>query len=98
MFFLCLEELATSATKLYYFILVITVAPVIPAGVHGQITARLNTAVEQVLTTPRGLLPHEVTASALVKVDMQGVVQDQGTTNFPVNVDGERAMETRLNT
>ncbi|CAH0599494.1 unnamed protein product [Chrysodeixis includens] len=57
-------------------------------GNHGQITARLNTAVEQVLTTPRGLLPHEVTASSLVKVDMQGVVQDQGTTNFPVNVDG----------
>ncbi|XP_060809146.1 uncharacterized protein LOC106138603 [Amyelois transitella] len=57
-------------------------------GIAGQITARLNTAVEQVLTTPRGLLPHEVTASSLVKVDMQGVVQDQGTTNFPVNVDG----------
>ncbi|KAL0852727.1 hypothetical protein ABMA27_012556 [Loxostege sticticalis] len=57
-------------------------------GLSGQITARLNTAVEQVLTTPRGLLPHEVTASSLVKVDMQGVVQDQGTTNFPVNVEG----------
>ncbi|XP_050559361.1 uncharacterized protein LOC118278690 isoform X5 [Spodoptera frugiperda] len=57
-------------------------------GNHGQITARLNTAVESVLTTPRGLLPHEVTASSLVKVDMQGAVQDQGTTNFPVNVDG----------
>ncbi|KAM3958645.1 adducin 1-like protein hts isoform 2-T3 [Aphomia sociella] len=57
-------------------------------GITGQITARLNTAVEQVLTTPRGLLPHEVTASSLVKVDMQGVVQDQGTTNFPVNVEG----------
>ncbi|XP_063543582.1 protein hu-li tai shao isoform X4 [Cydia strobilella] len=57
-------------------------------GINGQITARLNTAVEQVLTTPRGLLPHEVTASSLVKVDMQGVVQDQGTTNFPVNVEG----------
>ncbi|XP_046975320.1 protein hu-li tai shao isoform X1 [Vanessa cardui] len=57
-------------------------------GISGQITARLNTAVEQVLTTPRGLLPHEVTASSLVKVDMQGVVQDQGTTNFPVNAEG----------
>lgn len=57
-------------------------------GNHGQITARLNTAVESVLTTPRGLLPHEVTASSLVKVDMQGAVQDQGTTNFPVNVEG----------
>ncbi|XP_041968734.1 protein hu-li tai shao isoform X2 [Aricia agestis] len=57
-------------------------------GYSGQITARLNTAVEQVLTTPRGLLPHEVTASSLVKVDMQGTVQDQGTTNFPVNVEG----------
>uniref|UniRef100_A0A2A4JHT7 Class II aldolase/adducin N-terminal domain-containing protein n=1 Tax=Heliothis virescens TaxID=7102 RepID=A0A2A4JHT7_HELVI len=58
------------------------------SGNHGQITARLNTAVESVLTTPRGLLPHEVTASSLVKVDMQGNVQDQGTTNFPVNVEG----------
>ncbi|CAH0757003.1 unnamed protein product [Diatraea saccharalis] len=57
-------------------------------GVSGLITARLNTAMEQVLTTPRGLLPHEVTASSLVKVDMQGQVQDQGTTNFPVNVEG----------
>ncbi|XP_052745646.1 protein hu-li tai shao isoform X2 [Bicyclus anynana] len=57
-------------------------------SISGQITARLNTAVEQVLTTPRGLLPHEVTASSLVKVDMQGAVQDQGTTNFPVNVEG----------
>ncbi|KAI8427190.1 hypothetical protein MSG28_014793, partial [Choristoneura fumiferana] len=57
-------------------------------GINGQITARLNTAVEQVLTTPRGLLPHEVTASALAKVDMQGAVQDQGTTNYPVDVDG----------
>ncbi|XP_032526051.2 protein hu-li tai shao isoform X7 [Danaus plexippus] len=58
------------------------------SGISGQITARLNTAVEQVLTTPRGLLPHEVTASSLVKLDMQGAVQDQGTTNFPVNVEG----------
>ncbi|XP_048485886.1 protein hu-li tai shao isoform X2 [Plutella xylostella] len=58
------------------------------SGVGSQITARLNTAVEQVLTTPRGLLPHEVTASSLVKVDMQGLVVDQGTTNFPVNVQG----------
>ncbi|CAH0403983.1 unnamed protein product [Chilo suppressalis] len=57
-------------------------------GINGQITGRLNTAVEQVLTTPRGLLPHEVTASSLVKVDMQGTVQDQGTTNLPVNVEG----------
>ncbi|XP_038220997.1 protein hu-li tai shao isoform X4 [Zerene cesonia] len=58
------------------------------SGFSGQITARLNTAVEQVLTTPRGILPHEVTASSLVKVDMQGTVVDQGTTNFPVNVEG----------
>ncbi|GBP55270.1 Protein hu-li tai shao [Eumeta japonica] len=57
-------------------------------GVSGQITARLNTAEESVLTTPRGLLPHEVTASSLVKVDMQGAVQEQGTTNFPINAAG----------
>lgn len=32
------------------------------------------------------MLFHEVTASSLIKVDMQGAVIEQGTTNFPVNV------------
>lgn len=34
------------------------------------------------------MLFHEVTASSLIKTDMQGNVLEQGTTNFPVNVAG----------
>lgn len=34
------------------------------------------------------MLYHEVTASSLVKVDMQGHVVESGTTNFGVNVPG----------
>lgn len=37
---------------------------------------------------PYGLLYNEVTASSLVKVDMQGNVIEPGTTNFSVNVGG----------
>ncbi|XP_057332570.1 protein hu-li tai shao isoform X14 [Microplitis mediator] len=55
-------------------------------GVGGQITARLNAAEEHFLVNPFGLLYHEVTASSLVKVDMQGQVVEQGTTNFGVHV------------
>lgn len=32
------------------------------------------------------MLFHEITASSLIKVDMQGTVIDQGTTNFGVNI------------
>ncbi|XP_053595573.1 protein hu-li tai shao isoform X8 [Microplitis demolitor] len=55
-------------------------------GVGGQITARLNADEEHFLVNPFGLLYHEVTASSLVKVDMQGQVVEQGTTNFGVHV------------
>ncbi|XP_034940527.1 protein hu-li tai shao isoform X8 [Chelonus insularis] len=57
-------------------------------GVGGQITARLNQDQEHFLVNPYGLLYHEVTASSLVKVDMQGQVVEQGTTNFGVHVAG----------
>ncbi|CAG9765000.1 unnamed protein product [Ceutorhynchus assimilis] len=50
------------------------------------ITARLNQEDEQFLVNPYGMLFHEVTASSLIKVDMQGAVLEQGTTNFSVNV------------
>ena len=57
-------------------------------GVGGQITARLNQDQEHFLVNPYGLLYHEVTASSLVKVDMQGAVVEQGTTNFGVQIAG----------
>ncbi|KAL6423675.1 hypothetical protein ACFW04_010288 [Cataglyphis niger] len=55
-------------------------------GVGGQITARLNQDQEHFLVNPYGLLYHEVTASSLIKVDMQGTIVEQGTTNFGVHV------------
>ncbi|XP_020286774.1 uncharacterized protein LOC109856188 isoform X1 [Pseudomyrmex gracilis] len=55
-------------------------------GVGGQITARLNQDQEHFLVNPYGLLYHEVTASSLIKVDMQGTVVEQGTTNFGVHI------------
>lgn len=54
-------------------------------GLGAQITARLNADQELFLVNPFGLLYHEVTASSLNKVDMQGTVVEQGTTNFGVN-------------
>ncbi|KAK0168731.1 hypothetical protein PV327_002503 [Microctonus hyperodae] len=55
-------------------------------GVGGLISARLNQDQEHFLVNPYGLLYHEVTASSLVKVDMQGQIVEQGTTNFGVHV------------
>lgn len=55
-------------------------------GVGGHITARLNQDQEHFLVNPYGLLYHEVTASSLIKVDMQGTIVEQGTTNFGVHV------------
>lgn len=49
----------------------------------------MNEDEEVFLTAPRGLLCHEVSASSLLKVDMQGTIIDSGTTNYPVNVTGE---------
>lgn len=50
-----------------------------------QVTARLNEDQELFLVNPSGLLSHEVTASSLNKVDMQGYVVQHGTTNFGIN-------------
>ncbi|KAG8235013.1 hypothetical protein J437_LFUL015676 [Ladona fulva] len=57
-------------------------------GIYNHITARLNQDQEHFLVNPFGVLYHEVTASSLVKVDMQGQAVEQGTTNFTVNVAG----------
>lgn len=50
--------------------------------------ARLSQKEEHFLVNAYGLLYNEVTASSLVKVDMQGNVIESGTTNFSVNVGG----------
>jgi len=50
--------------------------------------ARLNQDEEQFLVNPWGMLYHEVTASSLVKVDMQANTIEGGTTNFGVNREG----------
>ncbi|KAF5306067.1 hypothetical protein FQA39_LY09045 [Lamprigera yunnana] len=46
-------------------------------GVNSQITARLNQDEEHFLVNPFGVLFHEVTASSLIKVDMQASVIEQ---------------------
>jgi ribulose-5-phosphate 4-epimerase/fuculose-1-phosphate aldolase len=50
--------------------------------------ARLNQDQEHFLVNPFGMLYHEITASSLVKIDMQGSVVEQGTTNFGIDVAG----------
>ncbi|XP_014280325.1 protein hu-li tai shao isoform X6 [Halyomorpha halys] len=54
-------------------------------GIHNLITGRLAQDNEEFIVNPHGLMYHEVTASSLIKVDMQGNVIEQGTTNFTVN-------------
>lgn len=55
-------------------------------GCNTMVTARLNQDDEQFLVNPYGMLFHEITASSLIRVDMQGNVLEQGTTNFGVNI------------
>ncbi|XP_068236651.1 protein hu-li tai shao isoform X3 [Palaemon carinicauda] len=57
-------------------------------NIYNHVTARISQDTEHFLLNPFGLLYHEVTASSLVKVDMQGNIVDGGSTNFGVNVAG----------
>nr|XP_053630881.1 protein hu-li tai shao-like isoform X6 [Cherax quadricarinatus] len=57
-------------------------------NIYNHITARVSQDTEHFLLNPFGLLYHEITASSLVKVDMQGNVVETGSTNFGVNVAG----------
>ncbi|NXW92271.1 ADDA protein, partial [Alopecoenas beccarii] len=50
--------------------------------------ARVNSEQEHFLIVPFGLLYSEVTASSLVKVNLQGDVVDRGSTNLGVNQAG----------
>lgn len=52
-------------------------------GIYGHLTAR--TADHHILLNPFGILFHEVTASSLIKVSIDGTVVDTGSTNFGFN-------------
>ncbi|XP_055009612.1 alpha-adducin isoform X2 [Boleophthalmus pectinirostris] len=56
--------------------------------IYNHLTVRLNADQEQFLIVPFGLLYSEVTASSLVKLDLQGEIVDRGSTNLGVNKAG----------
>ncbi|NXS98811.1 ADDA protein, partial [Jacana jacana] len=56
--------------------------------IYNHITARVNSDQEHFLIVPFGLLYSEVTASSLVKINIQGDVVDRGSTNLGVNQAG----------
>jgi len=57
-------------------------------GIYNHVTVRVSQDQEHFLINPFGLLYHEVTASSLVKVDMQGGIVEAGSTNYGINVAG----------
>merc|ERR1719187_1265601 len=57
-------------------------------GIYNHVTARVSQDTEHFLLNPFGMLYSEVTASSLVKVNMQGDCVEEGTTNFGVNQAG----------
>ncbi|XP_060634019.2 alpha-adducin isoform X9 [Anolis sagrei] len=56
--------------------------------IYNHITVRVNSEQEHFLIVPFGLLYSEVTASSLVKINVQGDVIDRGSTNLGVNQAG----------
>lgn len=50
-----------------------------------NIQVRLSQDQEHFLLNPFGLQYHEITASSLLKVDMQGNIVDPGSTSFSFN-------------
>ncbi|KAH0616336.1 hypothetical protein JD844_027372 [Phrynosoma platyrhinos] len=56
--------------------------------IYNHITVRVNLEQEHFLIVPFGLLYSEVTASSLVKINIQGDVVDRGSTNLGVNQAG----------
>jgi len=57
-------------------------------GIYNHVTARVSQDTEHFLLNPFGMMYNEVTASSLVKVNMQGDTVEEGTTNFGVNQAG----------
>uniref|UniRef100_A0A3B5KXB6 Alpha-adducin n=1 Tax=Xiphophorus couchianus TaxID=32473 RepID=A0A3B5KXB6_9TELE len=56
--------------------------------IYNHLTVRVNSDQERFLIVPFGLLYSEVTASSLVKIDLQGEIVDRGSTNLGVNQAG----------
>ncbi|XP_066892886.1 alpha-adducin isoform X3 [Kogia breviceps] len=56
--------------------------------IYNHITTRVSSEQEHFLIVPFGLLYSEVTASSLVKVNLQGEAVDRGSTNLGVNQAG----------
>ncbi|KAM9307369.1 alpha-adducin isoform 5-T6 [Pholidichthys leucotaenia] len=56
--------------------------------IYNHLTVRVNSDQERFLIVPFGLLYSEVTASSLVKVNLQGEIVDRGSTNLGVNQAG----------
>ncbi|PIO76119.1 class II Aldolase and Adducin domain protein [Teladorsagia circumcincta] len=57
-------------------------------GIHNNITLRLRNDDNCVLINSFGLLYHEITAGSLVKLNLQGVIVDPGTTSLGINKSG----------
>ncbi|KAK6985519.1 alpha-adducin [Biomphalaria glabrata] len=58
-------------------------------GIYNHISVRVDTSDQpQFLLNPFGLMYHEITASSLVKVNLNGDIVDQGTSMFGVNKAG----------
>ncbi|CAL8317529.1 unnamed protein product [Lota lota] len=56
--------------------------------IYNHLTVRVNSDQDNFLIVPFGLLYSEVTASSLVKVNLQGEILDRGSTNLGVNQAG----------
>lgn len=54
-------------------------------NIYNHISTRINQELEHFLINPFGLQYKEITASSLVKIDIQGNLVDQGSTNFLFN-------------
>lgn len=53
--------------------------------IYNHITARVPGGEHHVLINPFGLLYEEISASSLVKIDLDGAVVDPGTTDYGIN-------------
>ncbi|XP_028830048.1 alpha-adducin isoform X17 [Denticeps clupeoides] len=56
--------------------------------IYNHLTVRVSSEQERFLIVPFGLLYSEVTASSLVKINLQGEIVDRGSTNLGVNQAG----------
>ncbi|XP_045081154.1 alpha-adducin isoform X3 [Coregonus clupeaformis] len=56
--------------------------------IYNHLTVRMNSDQERFIVVPFGLLYSEVSASSLVKINIQGEIVDRGSTNLGVNLAG----------